>query len=136
MIRKEITFTDFDGNEVTETHLFHLTAPEMIRMDAEYGDGGIEKLLNNMVESSDNVGLMQLFEKLIRRAYGTLLEVDGKKRFVKNEKEADIFMNSLAYEGLFMELISSETVAAEFFNRLAPQVNKQSNNGRPKPRRG
>lgn len=132
MISKTVRYEDFDGKTVEEKFFFHMSAPEMVRLDAKY-DGGLEKELDRLSSTNNNLGLMSLFEEMIRISYGVVEEVNGKKRFVKNHEEAESFMNSLAYEQLFIELISSEEAATNFFNALSPSI---KNGGQPPARRG
>ena len=39
MYRRPITFTDYDGNQVTENFEFNLSKAELVEMEAEYPGG-------------------------------------------------------------------------------------------------
>lgn len=104
MHTREITFEDFDGNTVTETHYFNLTKSELVMYEAEF-DGGLQAVIINMVNAGDNRGVLEQMARLITMAYGVR---DGHS-FIKSEEATERFKQSLAYDALFMDLIGAET---------------------------
>ena len=132
MLVREIKYTNFNDEEVTETLMFNLSSVELVRLDAEY-EGGLESYLNKITEERSPKGIMEFFEKVIKLAYGVKSE-DGRT-FIKNEELSESFMQSAAYDELFFELLSDETTAIDFFNALVPkkriqQVKERSNYSR------
>lgn len=118
MIKKSIKFTDFDGNEVVEDHYFHLSMKELTHM--ELGpDGGMYDKLTAILESGNGGKIIGAFEDIIRRAYGQR-EDNRPTHFLKTDEIADSFMNSLAYDALFSELLQDSTAMGEFINGLIP----------------
>lgn len=118
MIKKVIKFTDYDDNECEETHYFNLSKPELLRLEASYA-GGISKHLSRLSVDADGAEIMRVFEDIIGRSYGE--RVDGSaSKFFKSPDKTKEFLESLAYDALFMELISSPAAAADFVNRLIP----------------
>lgn len=116
MLKKTITYIDFDGVERKEEHYFNLTKVEMIEYDAIYADrGGVMKYLTWLVENKRQNELIMAFKELILRSYG---ERDSNGRFFKNQAIRDAFMSTEAYSELFMEVASSEESAAAFINGL------------------
>lgn len=116
MLRKTITYTDFEGVERKEEHYFNLTKAEMIEFDAMYADrGGVMKYLTWLVENQKQNELIMAFKELILRSYG---ERDSNGRFFKNQAIRDAFMSTEAYSELFMEISASEQNAAAFVNGL------------------
>lgn len=118
MLKKTITYTDFDGVQREEDHYFNLTKAEMIEYDASFQDGAIAHLtflMNNKMNGS----LIMAFKDLILRSYGVKMP-NGK--FVKSQELRDAFMASEAYSELFMEITSGEDAAAAFINGIIPKV--------------
>lgn len=129
MLTKKITYINLNDEEVTETAMFHLSTPELVRLDVQY-EGGLEGMLNRFVTTKDPKGIMEFFEKIISMAYGVKSE-DGRS-FRKSDELSRDFMQSPAYDELFMELLSDEKTASAFFNALVPKQRaeqvKQKNN--------
>ena len=101
MLKKTITYTDYDGNERTEDFYFNLTKAEITEMELSH-DGGLTKLIEKIVAEQDSKRIVEIFKDLILRAYGEK-SPDGK-RFVKNQELRDAFAQTEAYSDLFMEL--------------------------------
>lgn len=116
MLKKTITYTDFDGMERKEDHFFNLTKAEMIEYDAAYADqGGVLKYLTWLVENEKTNELIKAFKELILRSYG---EKNSAGRFIKNQEIRDSFMATEAYSELFLEISANEKNAAAFINGL------------------
>lgn len=122
MLKKSITYTNFNDEEVTEDFYFHLSKAELVEM--EMGKpGGLEKYLRRIIESEDGAAIMDEFKKLILKAYGRKSH-DGT-RFVKNDDLREEFLSSEAYSALFMELVTDAGAAAAFVNGIVPQNIKE-----------
>ena len=117
MLKKTITYTDYDGNTRTEDHYFNLSKSEIIEMEFE-ADGGLEALVNRMIQEQDRAQLIKMFKKLILKSYG-IKDLDGR-RFVKSPEISESFSQTGAYEELFMELTLDENMATEFVNGIIP----------------
>lgn len=118
MLKKTITYTDYDGNERTEDFYFNLTKAELMEMELST-EGGLEKKLNKIIASKDSTKIIETFKDIIVRSYGE--KSDDGKRFVKNKEIADGFTQTEAYSELFMELASDADKAAEFINGIIPK---------------
>ena len=118
MLKKSITYEDFNGNQVTEEFAFHLSKAELIEMEAERR-GGLAAYLQHIVDSNDGAAIINAFKDLLLRSIGKVSE-DGK-RFVKSEEIRNDFMQSPAYSELFMQLATDAGVAAEFVNGIIPK---------------
>lgn len=118
MLKRNITFEDFEGNSVTETHYFNMMKSELVRLDVSY-DGGMEAAIQAIVDAKDNKKVLREFEYLILSSYGIRSE-DGK-RFLKSEQISEEFKQSLAYDQLFFELISDEKVCIAFIEGIMPK---------------
>lgn len=118
MLKKTITYTDYDGEQRTEDFYFALSKAELIEM--QYSEnGGLEKLLEKIVKEKDTKRMVELFKSVILKAYGQK-SLDGR-RFIKNPELTEEFVQTPAYSELFMELATNDKTAAEFINRILPQ---------------
>lgn len=119
MLKKTITYTDYDGNERTEDFYFNLKKSEVMEM--EMGTtGGMRKMLEKIVAEQDSKRIIETFKDIILRAYGEKT-ADGK-RFMKSQELADAFSQTEAYSELFMELATDADAAAVFINGIIPQM--------------
>lgn len=123
MLKKTITYTDFDGNERTEDYYFNLTEAEIAELELST-EGGFRKMVNRITNAKSQLELVALFEKLIMLSYG-VKSPDGRK-FVKNDEVREEFKSTQAYSDLYMELITDSKKAAEFFNAIVPNQNTPS----------
>lgn len=117
MLKRDITYEDFNGETVTETLYFNLTRTELIELEVSY-DGGLEASINRIVKAEDMRALISEFKKLVLLSYGERSE-DGK-RFVKNDEIREAFSQTAAYDALFMELATDDTAAATFVTGIIP----------------
>lgn len=134
MLAKEITYTDLNGNERTDTYYFNLTKAELIEYDSAFEDGALQYLttLSKQPEKFKKQ-LVEAFKDLILRSYG---EKTPNGRFVKSQELRDAFAASEAYSELFLEITNTEHGAANFINAIVPQVSAEedsANNVKPLP---
>lgn len=118
MLKKTITYTDYNGQERTEDFYFNLSKSEIILLETTT-PGGYTAMLQRIVDSKDNIELMKAFTDLIKRSYGVKSE-DGK-RFVKSEQALEDFVNSAAFDEMFTEFFTSDTAAADFAKGILPK---------------
>lgn len=118
MVKKTITYTDYNGVDRTEDFYFNLTEAELIDMQMNEV-GGLGELIQRVTAARDDVTTYNIFKDLIRRAYGEK-SPDGK-RFIKTPEVKDAFMQTEAYSIIFMELMQDEKKAAAFVNGIIPQ---------------
>lgn len=117
MLKKTITYTDYDGNERTEDFYFNLSKAELAEMELS-AVGGMENLIKKIINSKDGEQIVKLFKDLILRSYGEK-SLDGK-RFIKNDEIREAFSQTEAYSDLFMELATNTDSAIEFVNGIIP----------------
>lgn len=118
MLKKVIKFTDFNDEEVEETHFFHLSKADLVRMEVSQ-KAGWEVAMRRIIEAEDREALVREFEIIILGSYGQK-SPDGR-HFVKNEQLREEFRSSLAYEALFMEFMTDTDAAIAFCNGILPQ---------------
>lgn len=118
MLKKTVTYIDFDGNERTEDFFFNLTEQEIAEMELST-EGGLGNFINKAVAAKSQVELIELFKKLILAAYG-VKSADGR-RFVKNDAVREDFMSTQAFSDIYMELVQDADKASAFFNGIVPK---------------
>ena len=118
MIKKTITYEDFNGGKQTEDVYFHLSKTELI--DLEYSfEGGLTEILPELIKDKNIPKILELFKSIILKSYGKRSE-DGRT-FIKNEEEAQEFLKSPVFDALFMELLSSPETATAFIGGIIPK---------------
>jgi hypothetical protein len=122
MIKKTVTYVDYNGVERTEDFYFNLSKAEIAEMELSV-EGGFSKMLEEIVASKDNVKIVSLFKQMVLKAYGEK-SADGR-RFIKSEEISKAFSETEAYSEIFMSLALNESEAAAFLNGIMPaNINK------------
>ena len=117
MLKKTVTYVDYNGVVRTEDFYFNLSKAEVAEMELSV-EGGFSKMLEEIVKSNDNVRIVELFKQMVLKAYGEK-SADGK-RFVKSKELSEAFSQTEAYSEIFMELALDEKAAAAFVNGIMP----------------
>jgi hypothetical protein len=117
MLKKTVTYVDYNGMERTEDFYFNLSKAEVAEMELSV-EGGFSKMLEEIVASKDNVRIVNLFKQMVLKAYGEKSQ-DGR-RFVKSEEISQAFTQTEAYSEIFMELALNTDAAAAFVNGIMP----------------
>lgn len=131
MLKKTMTYTDYDGNERTEDFYFNLTKAEVMEMQMGT-TGGMEKMLEKIVAAQDSKRIIEVFKEIILKAFGEKTP-DGK-RFVKSPAITEAFAQTEAYSDLFMELATSGDSATAFVNGIIPQMKDPQDFAKPEPK--
>ncbi len=118
MIKKTITYEDFDGQTRTEDFYFNLTKAELTEMELSM-NGGLSQLLEKIVKENDQKQIVEYFKKIVLGAYG-VKSLDGRQ-FVKNDQIREEFASTAAYSEIFMELATDADAAAAFVNGIIPK---------------
>lgn len=122
MLKKTIKYTDFNDVERTEDFYFNLSKAELTEMQLSE-NGGLAELIKSIVNTGDSAAIMDIFKKIILRAYG-IKSVDGKRFIKTNEAGQPLsteFEQTEAYSVLFMELASDAGAAANFIKGIIPK---------------
>lgn len=123
MIKKTITYIDYNGNERTEDFYFNLNKAEIARMEMST-KGGMAEMINRIVAAQDVPSLISVFEEMIQKSYG--IKTPDGRGFVKRREDLESFMATEAYSQLFMELVTDADAAAEFLNKIIPNDDKKT----------
>lgn len=121
MLKKTITYNDYNGVERTEDFYFNLSKAEIVEMEMSTA-GGLAERINKIVATQDAPSIIRIFKDLVLKAYGEK-SPDGK-RFMKEDENgrplSAAFAETEAYSILFMELATDADAAAAFINGIIP----------------
>lgn len=117
MLKKVISYTNYDGVKKTKTCYFHMSKAEVAEWEMSIS-GGLSEWLKAVIETQDAPTLMKLFKEIITRSYG-IKSADGD-RFEKSEVISTEFTQTGAYNELFIELFTKEGAMAEFVKAILP----------------
>lgn len=128
MIKKTITYVDYNDVERTEDFYFNLSKAELMEIEMSTS-GGLVEMINRIVSAQDAPAIIKVFKELILKAYG-VKSLDGK-RFEKSDKLRTEFEQTEAYSQLFMELSTDADAASKFVNGIMPSeasvIKKETN---------
>lgn len=111
MLKKTVSFEDFDGHTQTEDLYFHLTKAELIEFVSQYPED-FQSYVKKIALEDRREELVFLFRNLILKSYG----VREGSHFRKTADMAEEFSHTEAYSQLFMELFSATDNLINFFN--------------------
>lgn len=116
MLKKTLSYTNLDGEKITEDFYFNMTKAELIKLNLKEGEG-FQEYLNRIIESGDGAAIIENFEKIVRLSYG-VRTADGK--FKKDPDDFDAFMATEAYSDFFLELVTDAKASSEFIKAVMP----------------
>ena len=118
MLKKTITYEDFNGAVRTEDFYFNFSRNEVIRMEVREREG-FAKMLVDVVNSDDREKIYSTFENFVLMAYGEK-SPDGRQ-FMKSQEIRDRFAHTNAFDELVVEMFRDANFAAEFVNGVMPK---------------
>ena len=134
MLKKTITYKDYNDAERTEDFYFNLSEAEVIEMELSTA-GGLAEMIQCIVKAQDGPAIIKIFKDLILKAYGEK-SIDGKS-FVKVDEKGNPlwvkFSQTAAYSKLFMELATDADAGAKFVNGIMPAGYANAENKIPLP---
>lgn len=127
MLKKTITYSDYNGVERTEDFYFNLSKAEILEMEMGTS-GGLAEMIQRIVATQDAPAIIKIFKDLVLKAYGEK-SPDGR-RFLKTDENGNPlsrnFEQTEAYSILFMELATDAEAASKFVNGIVPgDISKQ-----------
>ena len=121
MVKKTITYTDFEGNEVTKDFYFNISKMEFRELDRRI-PGGLERFIDTVRTEKDPDKMLDLMNLLILESYG---EISEEGRFVKEDARgrrlSNYFKISEAWDVLFTNMLQNENELSEFLTGIVPQ---------------
>jgi hypothetical protein len=122
MIKKTITYTDYNDQEQTEDFYFSLTKLELMEMELNY-EGGLSTYISQLNQTTAGPEAYNLFRKIILEAYGKK-SPDGRKFWKEDpdtgRKYAPEFVASPAMAELIFGFLKDGNDAAAFVRGLLP----------------
>lgn len=117
MLKKTITFKDYNDNELTEDFYFNLNKADIAKMQLST-EGGFGEYIQAIIKANNGKEIIELFEKILSMAYGVRSE-DGR-RFKKDPELFKEFMQTEAYSVFFWELVTDANAGAAFVRGIMP----------------
>lgn len=117
MIKKTVTYMDYDGNSQTDVLYFNLTKAELGKLQMKM-DGKFIDHLQLLIEKKHIEALYDFFYNLLLDSYGEK-DASGKK-FNKTPEMRANFENSIAFSEALMDIISDKDKMAEFTKGVLP----------------
>ena len=141
MVKKTITYEDFEGNQKTKDFYFHMNQVEFSKLNGEV-PGGLEKRMQTIIQDQDEDALLRMIDLLVSRSFGKFDEEDEFTKIDRNGRPLyEKFVNTDAYDKLIIELIQSEKNIVSFLTEVMPknmqgkieeEYRKQQEANRPK----
>ena len=129
MFTHTVEYVDFNGNSREEKLHFHLSLPEVTRIEAEIGKS-LEDHIKELTTNNRLKDLLDFLEKMLLTAYGEKTE-DGKS-FRKNAEIRDMFEHSQAYAEIFEQVLTNHGLARKFGEQVADNGKARRNQVAPK----
>lgn len=120
MLKKTVTYEDWNGVTRTEDFYFNLTRTECAEL--EYGlvpGKSLSDSFQVFVESKDMGKIIQTMKDLVLKAYG--VKSDDGRRFIKNDEVRTAFLESPVFDEIYMELATDSDKAADFLINIMPK---------------
>lgn len=115
-----VTYTDFEGREVTEEIHFNLSKAELAEMTLVHGKD-LAEYLRTIVAKDDTAEVVRVFKEILMLSIGKRIGPN----FVKSQEVKDGFLYSGAYSVVFMKLLTDANFSAEFVNGIMPEDLKE-----------
>lgn len=128
MFKHTIAYTDFNGVDRKEDFYFHLSLPEVTRLEAEIG-APLSTYTEQLAGGGDLKKLIDFLEKIILNSYGKKTG-DGKSFHKSKELRAE-FEYSQAYAELFEQLLTNPDLARKFGEAVADNGKAKKNQVTP-----
>jgi len=121
MLKKTITYTDFNENTRTEDFYFNLNKVELTELQTSV-PGGLANRAKELISEKNEKVIFEMFRDLILKSYGEKSS-DGK-RFVKSPELRENFSQTPAFDVIFEEIAATEESATAFVNGIISGISK------------
>ena len=123
MLKKTVTYEDYNGVQRTEDFYFNLTKAELFEMEMGT-EGGVIEHLQSVINAKKQHEITKFFKTIVLKAYGK--KSPNGNRFDKVDPITGVpysreFEASPAYSEIFMELAMDDVAGAEFVNGIMPK---------------
>ena len=128
MFKHNIEYVDFNGTQRAEDFYFHLSLPEVVRLEAKLGKP-LDQYAQEVTANKDAKELIGFIEEIVLNSYGK--KSDDGKSFVKSQQLRSEFEYSQAYAELFEQLLTDPDLAAKFGSSVADNGKAKKNQVTP-----
>lgn len=118
MIRKEISYVDYNGNGQTDVAYFHLSKAEIGKLQMRQNGTFIDRL-QDLVARRKVEALYDFIYNLVLDSYGER-DPEGRK-FIKSEEMRTDFEQSIAFSEFLMDLLSDSDKLSTFVKDIIPR---------------
>lgn len=105
MVKKHISYEDYDGNKVEKDLWFHLNKSDLAKMSLGFDNGLIDGL-TELQQKGDKKAVAEFIDNLLVNAYG--VRKPGSDVFLKTPEIKEDFQYSLAHDEILMMLLGGE----------------------------
>ena len=131
MLKKTITYEDYNGTERTEDFYFNLTKVECMEIEFGFGPGeSLSESIRTLYQANDIGTIIKTIKNIVLMAYG-VKSPDGK-RFIKNDEVREAFEQSPVFETVYWDLVTDAEKAAEFIASIVPTNLREQLGSNPK----
>lgn len=128
MLKKTITYTDFDGGAVTEDFCFHLMEADFIDLDFKYeSEGGLKDHLTKLIkeiQENENAPKRPMYE-FLKEVISVSVGKRVGNRFDRSQETKDRFFQTGAYSKFIMDMLNDPSGIADFFNGITPEISEE-----------
>lgn len=118
MLKRTVTYTDYNGEERTEDFYFNLSRTELMELQASV-PGGLAEYMAAISAAKDIPKMMEFFKSILLKSYGEK-SLDGK-HFKKTPEIVDNFVDTQAYDEIFQWVMGGENTMSEFLTGIMPK---------------
>ncbi len=119
MLKKTVTYEDWNGETRTEDFYFNLTKTECLELEFSLGPGkSLTDSFQTLVETKDMGTVISILKEIVLKAYG--VKSDDGRRFMKNNEVRTAFMENPAFDQIYMSLATDSEYAADFIAAIVP----------------
>lgn len=126
MLRKVVTYKDFDDIERQDELWFNLTRTEVTELQHSEV-GGLDKVMAKIAKTKDKKRILELIELIVLKAYGEK-SPDGR-RFIKRMGDrilADEFRETMAFDEIMFEFFTRPDHLASFIEGILPELPEEA----------
>ena len=105
MIKKHVSYENYDGNKVEKDLWFHLNKSDLAKMSLGFDNGLIDGL-TELQQKGDKKAIAEFIDNLLVNAYG--VRKPGSDVFLKTAEIKEDFQYSLAHDEILMMLLGGE----------------------------
>lgn len=119
MISKTLTYLDFNGDQHKKEFWFHLSVPEITKLQFKDKNQTMFDAIVKMTEEENARDVLDLLETIVSASVGQRSE-DGA-RFTKNDDVRSELFDTEAYSVLFEQLLQDPDEVARFLQGVLPK---------------